>query len=82
MKLDHFRLIAAPFTPMNSDGSLNRSIVPEQAAQLVFNGVRGAFLCGTTGEGQSLAIDERIAVVDAWSDSRSRPNLLVFVHRS
>jgi len=42
-------LIAAPFTPMKEDGSLNLSIIPEYYQMLVANGVAGAFICGSTG---------------------------------
>jgi N-acetylneuraminate lyase len=43
MKLKLTGLVAAPFTPMHSDGSLNVGIVELQAASLVANGVNGAF---------------------------------------
>jgi N-acetylneuraminate lyase len=78
--LDQFRLIAAAFTPMHADGQLNLAVVRDQARHLVANGVRGVFLGGTTGEGQSLTIDERMALATAWIDSDSRSRLQVFVH--
>ena len=60
-------LIAAPFTPMNKDGSLNLSIIPAYYEMLVSNGVTGAFICGSTGEGASLSITEKMAVTAAWA---------------
>lgn len=59
-------LIAAPFTAFHPDGSLNLATIPAQAAMFAHNGVSGAFVCGTTGEGYSLTVAERKAVVAAW----------------
>lgn len=59
-------LIAAPFTPLGSDGSIQLDRVPELAALLARNGVVGAFVCGTTGESLSLTEAERCAVVERW----------------
>ncbi len=59
-------LVAAPFTPFQSDGSLHLAAIPRLAASLVRNGVVGAFVCGTTGEGVSLTSSERRQVAEAW----------------
>jgi N-acetylneuraminate lyase len=60
-------LIAAPFTPMNEDGSINLTIIPFYYEMLKVNGVRGAFICGSSGEGVSLTKDEKMAVAEAWA---------------
>ena len=44
-------LIAAPPTAFHADGSVNLDMIPKQAASLAKNGVVGAFVNGTTGEG-------------------------------
>jgi len=62
-------LVAAPHTPMNPDGSLNPSIISAQAQLLLDSGVRGAFICGTTGESLSLTVSERVAVTEAWCEA-------------
>jgi N-acetylneuraminate lyase len=80
MNLGNFRLIAAPFTPMKADGSLHLALVHEQAKYLVSNGIRGVFLAGTSGEGQSLTVEERMALAEAWAGDAIRPELQVFVH--
>jgi hypothetical protein len=49
-------LVAAPFTPMNADGSVNLGVIEQQARVLADNKVIGAFICGTTGEGMSLTV--------------------------
>ncbi|HEY0946897.1 MAG TPA: dihydrodipicolinate synthase family protein [Opitutaceae bacterium] len=59
-------LIAAPFTPFNNDRSLNPAAIPAYAALLRANGVGAAFVCGTTGEGLSLTVAERIRVAEEW----------------
>jgi N-acetylneuraminate lyase len=61
-------LIAAPFTPMDANGSLDLSIIPEYYRFLKNNGVTGAFICGSTGEGVSLTTDEKKLVAEAWAD--------------
>ncbi len=59
-------LIAAPFTPMNADGSLNLTTIEKQAALLSEGGVKGAYVCGTTGEATSLTISERMEIAERW----------------
>lgn len=59
-------LIAAPFTAFHADGSLNLATIPRQAARLREDGVSGAFVCGTTGEGLSMTLDERRVVAESW----------------
>jgi N-acetylneuraminate lyase len=62
-------LVAAPFTPMRDDRSVNHEMIPQQARALAVNNVSGAFVCGTTGEGFSLTTDERMRVAEAWVGS-------------
>ncbi|MDO8538975.1 MAG: dihydrodipicolinate synthase family protein [Opitutaceae bacterium] len=59
-------LIAAPFTPMHADGALNLEAIDGYAGWLHGNGVVGAFICGTTGEGTSLTLEERRQVAARW----------------
>lgn len=71
-------LIAAPFTPMKADGSLNLSIIPNYYEMLVANGVTGAFVCGSTGEGVSMTTVEKKAVAEAWAScTKSNPDFKV-----
>lgn len=59
-------LIAAALTPMHADGAVDLSRIERQAEFLVADGVVGAYVCGTTGEGPSLTVAERQAVVERW----------------
>jgi len=72
-------LIAAPFTPFLPDGGLNLTVIQQQADKLVADGVTGAFICGTTGEGLSLTTAERLKVADHWVTVANR-RLEVIVH--
>src|SRR5437016_2444778 len=63
-------LIAAPHTPFQADGTLALEVIPAQARLLANNGVAGAFICGTTGEGASLTSEERRRVVEAWAAAK------------
>jgi N-acetylneuraminate lyase len=68
MKIQHLQgLIAAPFTPMHKDGSLHLSIIPSYYEMLKVNGITGAFICGSTGEGVSMTSSEKRAVAEAWA---------------
>lgn len=59
-------LIAAPFTPMYSDHSINIKIIPQYYELLKTNGITGAFICGSTGEGVSMTMREKMLVAEAW----------------
>lgn len=68
MKTTHLSgLIAAPFTPMSADGTLNLAAIPAYYQMLKTNGVTGAFICGSTGEGVSMTQVEKKAVAEAWA---------------
>jgi N-acetylneuraminate lyase len=71
--------ISAPFTPMNHDRSLNLKIIPEYAAFYVRNGVNGAFICGTSGEGFLLSPEERKKIAEKWVDA-SQDNFKNIIH--
>ena len=72
-------LIAAPFTPFKSDGSLQLDTIEAQARSLVANGVRAVFVCGTTGECASLTVPERMQIAAHWRDVAG-DDLQVLVH--
>ncbi len=59
-------LIAAACTPLGEDGTLALERVPVIVDYLERAGVKGLYICGSTGEGVSLASDERRAVADAY----------------
>ena len=70
MKFSLPGLVAAPFTPFRADGEIACDVIPRQARTLAANGVIGAFVCGTTGEGASMTSDERRRVTEAWIAAR------------
>jgi len=59
-------LIAATYTPLNGDGSLNLAQAEPIVEHLVRSGVRGLYVAGSTGEGLSLTTEERMAVAEAF----------------
>ncbi len=61
-------LVAAPFTPMDKSGNLNLEIVPEYYNFLEKNGVKGAFINGSTGEGVSLSQKEKQIHASKWAE--------------
>ena len=59
-------LMAATYTPMREDGTLNLGQVPRMVDHLERSGVKGIYVCGSTGEGMSLSSEERRAVTEAY----------------
>ncbi|MBT5020303.1 dihydrodipicolinate synthase family protein [Planctomicrobium sp.] len=59
-------LIAATYTPLNDNGSVNVSPIPAIVDLLISQGVNGLYVCGSTGEGMSLTSDERRQVSEAY----------------
>ncbi|GGM95822.1 N-acetylneuraminate lyase [Dyadobacter beijingensis] len=74
MNLHLTGLIAAPFTPMHADGSLNTDQIPGYYGFLKQNGINGAFICGSTGEGVSLTLQEKKQVAQAWAQCAGADN--------
>ncbi|MDP0496346.1 MAG: dihydrodipicolinate synthase family protein [Verrucomicrobiota bacterium JB024] len=72
-------LVAAPFTPFNDDLSLNTDVIEDYAQMLHANGVGAVFICGTTGEGASMTVVERLAVAEEWRRV-APPGLRIIVH--
>lgn len=60
-------LIAAPFTPMNSNGDVNYDMVQPYYEFLERNKIVGAFINGSTGEGVSLSQKERMKHAERWA---------------
>jgi N-acetylneuraminate lyase len=63
------RILVAPVTPMTADGELNLTRVPAMYRTLRARGADGFYLCGGTGEGMLMDVEERMRVVDAWRDA-------------
>jgi N-acetylneuraminate lyase len=61
-------LVAAPYTPMRENCAVDLDRIGPLAEFLRANGVAGAFVCGTTGEGVSLTLEERRSVVERWRE--------------
>ncbi len=59
-------LVAATFTPMHEDGSLNLAAVPSMVEHLARWKAAGLYVVGSTGEGVSLTTEERCAAVEAF----------------
>ena len=60
-------LICAPFTALDAKGDLNLAIVPDYAGCLKENGIIGAFVNGSSGEGLLLTLEERFRAAEAWA---------------
>ncbi len=72
-------LIAAAYTPMKADGSLYPDKVESLAEHLFLQGVEGVFVCGSTGEGVALSLEERMETAQRWVEAAG-DSLKVIVH--
>jgi N-acetylneuraminate lyase len=62
-------LVAATFTPMRPDGSLNLSLAKPIVDHLIHSGVAGLYVCGSTGEGPLLTTEERKLTAAAYVEA-------------
>jgi N-acetylneuraminate lyase len=73
-------LVAAPFTPMHQDGEINPDLIEKYHSLLTANGVVGAFINGSTGEGVSTTLHEKLVVSEAWARASSGGAIKVINH--
>lgn len=73
------KLIAPPHTPFDCNGKLNLAVVQQQAEHYRTAGVSGVFICGSTGEGQSLTVPERMQLAEEWMKAGKAAKLDVIV---
>lgn len=70
-------LVAATYTPMKPDRSLNTQVITAYSRFLKNNDITGAFVNGSTGDFASLNIEERKEIIEVWSDHRSDDFVLI-----
>ncbi len=59
-------LIAAPFTPLNENHELAEKKISTYASFLKINKIKGAYICGTSGEGISFKDADRKIIIQEW----------------
>ena len=72
-------LIAAAFTPFTENGEMNYGMIPKMADSLSADGITGVYVCGSTGEGISCSVEERIQLMEAWSKA-AKGRLTLIAH--
>ena len=73
-------LVAAVHTPFKADGSLNPSSVDAQAKLLASQGIKLAFITGSTGESSSMQLEERKEIYSAWKEASAKHGVEVIAH--
>jgi N-acetylneuraminate lyase len=71
--------IVAPFTPLNSDASLNLGMIQPYAEFVIRNHMDGVFLCGSSGEGALFSRAERIRIAETWMEAAGE-RLKIIIH--
>jgi len=65
MKLEG--LVSATYTPFHPDsGELNLDLIEPMTEFMIAKGSNGFYVCGSTGEGESLSLEERKLVAEAY----------------
>lgn len=72
-------MIAATFSPMDEHKKVAVEKIPFMVDRLIQKGIKGIFVCGSTGEGPSLTTDERKILTEAFIDAAAK-RIKVFVH--
>ena len=76
-------LIAATYTPLNQDGTLNLSQIGPMVNHLRGQRIAGLYVCGSTGEGISLSGLERRKVAESYvQESGELPVVVQVGHNS
>ena len=70
-------LVAATYTPMHQNGSINTDIIKDYGNFLIRNKVAGVFMNGSTGDFVSLSTEERKEITLAWSQNKSSDLYLI-----
>ena len=73
-----FGISAALTTPFDENGNVDNSALSKHASNLLQQGCASVTLGGTTGEGPSLSIDEKISAHIALTKARIAPEKIVF----
>lgn len=70
--LDFWGPMVAAATPYKQDGTVNYQQIIPYAEHLADIGVKGLFILGTTGESLALTLDEKLKLIEAWSQALNK----------
>jgi len=73
-------LIAAPFATLNKSGEVNYDQIPAYYNFLNKNGITGAFINGSTGEGVSLSQKEKAKITETWAAQKQKNDKLKIIN--
>ncbi|NMC08033.1 MAG: hypothetical protein GYA24_22705 [Candidatus Lokiarchaeota archaeon] len=83
MKIEQTKgLIAAAFSTLHEDGSLNLNVITKYASYLKERKVVGVFINGSSGEGFSFTTEERMKIAEEWVKASRQTGLKAIVHVS
>lgn len=83
MELNFKGLIAAGFSPFDSEGKPDLEKISPLVDQLINQGINGFYLMGSTGEGVSIKADQRMAITEAYFEAiKNRVPIIVNVSHS
>ncbi|MCA9838194.1 MAG: dihydrodipicolinate synthase family protein [Trueperaceae bacterium] len=77
-------LVPAVFSPMKASGAVDLNPIAPVTEQLIQEGVKGLYICGSTGEGPCLSREERMEITKAYISAVSGriPTVVQVGHQS
>lgn len=83
-KLEFKGIMAAGFSPFDVDGKPKLEAIPPLVDHLIEQGIDGFYLTGSTGEGMSCSIEQRMAIVEAYMQAVNKrvPVIICVSHAS
>lgn len=77
-------LVAATYTPFRQDGSVNLALISQMTDHMIERGASGFYICGSTGEGESLSVEERkqVAATYVTATNQRVPTVIQVGHNS
>lgn len=78
-KYEGFLLMAPVFTPYNDSNQIDYELIELYAEHMKTNGISAVLVNGTSGEGMSLNVNERIKLAEKWSEVCKKLDILLMV---
>ncbi|MCK4244384.1 MAG: dihydrodipicolinate synthase family protein [Candidatus Omnitrophica bacterium] len=70
----------ASLTPFKKDGSVNYGVIPKMVEFHLKNGVTGFYLCGNTGQGLILSVEERKEIIKTYVEAvKGKAEIIVHI---
>ena len=80
VEMPDFLVLSAPWTPFNSNGSINTAPVKNLAPQFKQSGVNTVWVVGGMGQFDTMTVEDRNTMTQVWTDEGHKEGLFVIAH--